>query len=122
MARKRSRQARRLLKIFDKGSTLRKSLKKAMSDKKISKKEVKRLSRKGASLKQLQRVRKQATKAKNFSAGGKVDTRKEIKKVYRKTRPSASPSAISLDSLKLQTQVDPTGTCLLYTSDAADEV
>lgn len=106
MARKRSRQARRLLKIFDKGSTLRKSLKKAMSDKKISKKEIKRLSRKGASLKELQSVRKQATKAKNFRAGGKVDTRKEVKKLYNRTRPSASPSASYFDSLKLQTQVD----------------
>ncbi len=99
MAKKRSRQAKRLLRIFDKGTAARKSLKKAMSDKKIRKNELRGLVRRGASLKQLQRVRKQATKAKNYKVGSGADTRQEVRKVFNKQR-KGSITLASLNQLK----------------------
>ena len=78
------RQRRRLLKIFDKGSSLRKALKRALRDRKISKKEIRNLTKKGASLKQLQRIRSRSNRFSRFKSGGGVDQRKEVRKIFKK--------------------------------------
>ena len=84
MRRKTKRQRKRLLKTFDKGSTLRKALKKSLKDKRVSRKEIAKLTKKGASLNQLQRIRKKSNKLSRFEIGNRVDQRKEVKKVFQK--------------------------------------
>ena len=84
MRRKTKRQRKRLLKTFDKGSKLRKALKKSLNDKKISRKELAKLTKKGASLKQLQRIRRKSNKLSRFEIGNRVDQRKEVKEVFKK--------------------------------------
>lgn len=64
-------------KFGKKGDDLRKQLKSAISDNKITKKDVKALAKAGASTKQLNALRKTVDKKKSLSIGKKVDTKKD---------------------------------------------
>tara|TARA_Y100000015_G_scaffold21847_2_gene21180 strand:- start:1367 stop:2074 length:708 start_codon:yes stop_codon:yes gene_type:complete len=85
MRRKTRRQRKRLLKTFEKGTGLRKSLKRALKDKKFNRRDAKKLTIKGANLKQLEKIRTKSNKLSRFKVDNKINTRQRLKSTFRNT-------------------------------------
>ena len=85
MRRKTRRQRKRLLKTFEKGTGLRKSLKRALKDKKFNRRDAKKLTIKGAKLKQLEKIRTKSNRLSRFKVDNKINTRQRLKSTFKNT-------------------------------------
>ena len=85
MRRKTRRQRKRLLKTFEKGTGLRKSLKRALKDKTFNRRDAKKLTIKGAKFKQLEKIRRKSNKLSRFKVDNKINTRQRLKGIFKNT-------------------------------------
>ena len=84
MRKKIRRQRKRLLKTFEKGTGLRKALKRALKDKKFNRRDAKKLTIKGANFRQLQKIRRKSNKLSRFKVDNKINTRQRLKSTFKK--------------------------------------